>query len=206
MSPAARIPQRLWLAVLAAVALAGLGVWLVMAILPALLSRPAPAASTPADATAAPVAPVEARRIQATLFYVAGDGRELVPVTRDVAYGATPSEQARRIAEAQVAPAPEGFASTIPDGTAVRAVYLTARGEAYVDLTRELVTGHPGGSLNEALTVYAIVNAITVNLPDVSGVQILVEGREVDTLTGHLDLRHPIGRSLRWVQRGTSTP
>lgn len=205
MSPTTDGRQRFWLAIAAGVALLGLGVWLVVALLPAILNSPA--APTPVAADVAPVAaPVEARRIQATLFYVASNGRQLVPVTREVAYGATPAEQARRIAEAQVATAPEDLRSTIPAGTAVRAVYLTTRGEAYVDLTRDLAAGLPGGSLNEALTVYAIVNAITVNLPDVSGVQILVEGREVDTLTGHLDLRHPIGRSLRWVQRGTTSP
>ncbi len=43
---------------------------------------------------------------------------------------------------------------------------------------------HPGGSLEELFTVYAIVNALTVNLPAIIGVQILVDGHEVDTLAG----------------------
>ena len=90
--------------------------------------------------------------------------------------------------------------STVPAGTKVRAVYLTPKNEAFVDLSREIMTGHPGGSLNETLTVFAIVNAVTVNLPDVAGVQILIEGKETDTLAGHLDLRHPLGRSLKWVR------
>jgi hypothetical protein len=49
--------------------------------------------------------------------------------------------------------------------------------------------------------VYAIVNALTVNLPDITSVQVLVDGKEVDTLVGHLDLRHPLRRGARWVQR-----
>jgi hypothetical protein len=84
--------------------------------------------------------------------------------------------------------------SPIPVGTTVRAVYLTTKGEAFVDLSREIVTGHTGGSLDESLTVFALVNALTVNLPDVSGVQMLVDGKEVDTQSG-IDLRHPLGRS-----------
>jgi spore germination protein GerM len=182
------------------IGLLALGVLVMVLTLPRLLTT-TPAAPTALDAPAA--TPADARRIQATLFYASADGRALRPVSREVGYGATPAEQARRIAEAQVGPAPEGHVSTIPAGTTVRAVYVTPRGEAYVDLSREIVTGHAGGSLNEALTVYALVNAITVNLPDVSSVQILVEGQEVDTLAGHLDLRQPIGRSLDWVQRGT---
>ncbi len=81
-------------------------------------------------------------------------------------------------------------------------MFLDARGAAYVDLSKELVTGHTGGSLDEALTVFSIVNAITVNLPDIPAVQILVDGHAVDTLVGHLDLRHPLTRSLQWVRKG----
>src|ERR671910_197095 len=58
---------------------------------------------------------------------------------------------------------------------------------------------HPGGTTNETLTVYALVSALTSNLPAVSSVQILIEGKEVDTLAGHLDLRRPIEQDLKWV-------
>ena len=40
----------------------------------------------------------------------------------------------------------------------------------------------PGGSHNELLAVYAIVSVLTTNLSPVGRVQILVDGREVDTL------------------------
>jgi Sporulation and spore germination len=196
---AARRPStRRSLAIAAAAlgALLLLGGWLVSALLPGLLSTP----GTPPPA-APPAPPAEARRIQATLFYVSDDGTELVPVSREVLFGDTPLDQARRIAEAQVAPPPEGAVSAIPVGTTVRSLFLTPRGEAYLDLSSEVITGHTGGSLDEALTVYTLVNALIVNLPDVSAVQILVNGKEVDTLVGHLDLRHPLGRALAWVRK-----
>jgi spore germination protein GerM len=176
------------------------GVWLVTALLPDLLTRPEgrPPAEAPPAVTVA-----ETRRIQAALFYVADDGMTLTPVSREVVYGATPTEQARRILEAQVAAPPEWHRSAIPAGTTVRAVYLTANGEAYVDLGGAVISGHSGGSLDEALTIYTIVNVLAANLPGVSTVQILVEGQEVDSLVGHLDLRHPLGRALDWVRKGT---
>jgi hypothetical protein len=41
-----------------------------------------------------------------------------------------------------------------------------------------------------------------VNLPDITGVQILIEGKEVDSLAGHLDLRAPLAKALDWVEKG----
>jgi hypothetical protein len=68
------------------------------------------------------------------------------------------------------------------------------------------VANHSGGSINEALTVYAIVNALTTNLNDVRSVQILIDGKEVDSLAGHIDLRRPIGKSAGWVQKASRPP
>ena len=149
---------------------------------------------------AAPGAPV--RKITATLYYVAEDGMALAPVQRDVPFGATVPEQARAIVEAQLAP-PAGttppLVSAIPPDVKLRDVYLTERGDAFVDLSSDIVSKHPGGSLDEIFTVYSIVNALTVNLPAITRVQILVDGKEVDTLAGHVDLRHPLAKSLDWV-------
>ncbi len=181
--------------------LAAAGVWLVFAALPGFLttSEDAPPASPPPPVE-------EARRIQATLFYVSDDGLDLVSVAREVRYGATAAEQARYILEAQLAAPTGALVSAIPPGTSLRAVFFGGRGEAYVDLSADASRGHSGGSQNEALAVYAIVNAVTANLPDVTGVQILIEGQEVDTLAGHLDLRQPFRRALRWVRRTQSSP
>lgn len=204
--PAAPPPPRAngtrWLAGgLVAVSL-GIVLWIVATRLPNWMttSDGGPEVASASETTG------DARRIQATLFYVAADGTTLVPTSRNVLYGPTPVEQARRLVEAQVADPPEGLVSAIPSGTTVRAVFLTDAQEAYVDLGGTIVSGHSGGSLDEALAVYAIVNAITVNLPEVAAVQILVEGREVDSLRGHVDLRAPLGKAIDWIQKGPSAP
>ena len=124
------------------------------------------------------------REIKARLFYVAEDGTRLTSVERDVAYGEGADEQAREIIAAQIAPVVEPLVSAIPPGTTLRAVFITKSGDAYVDLSREARAAHPGGTVNELLTVYTIVNALTVNLPAVTAVQVLVDGKEVDTLVG----------------------
>lgn len=178
------------------------GVWLVFAILPGYLTSP----ETPVTTRDTPAASDDARKIQATLFYVSDDGLELVPVSQEVRYGATPAEQARYIVEAQLAPPAANFASAIPKGVTVRSVFIGGRNEAYIDLSAEFSRDHGGGSQNEALAVYALVNAVNVNLPTVTGVQILIDGHEVDTLAGHVDLRQPFGRALRWVRKAQSQP
>jgi hypothetical protein len=82
----------------------------------------------------------------------------------------------------------------------LRAFYLTDRGDAFVDLSSEVVSAHPGGSATELLTVYALVNAVTANLPAVQRVQILVDGKEVDTIAGHVDVRRPLTREMTLVR------
>ena len=138
-------------------------------------------------------APAElARLTTATLFYVSDDGERLMGVERNVVEGDAPVEQARHVLEAQFLGVEPPLTSTIPEGTLVRAVYITDRGDAFVNLSREISSKHSGGSLSELLTVYTIVNAVTVNVPSIRAVQILIEGREVDTLAGHVDLRRPL--------------
>ena len=148
----------------------------------------------------APPPPASGRKIKAHLYYVGDDGLTLSGVERDIALGESTLEQARLLIAAQIAPVPEPAVSAIPAGTTLRAVFLGDHGEAFVDLSKEVATSHPGGTINELLTVYTIVNALTENLPAVTSVQILVDGKEVETLAGHIDLRRPIAKNSEFVQ------
>jgi hypothetical protein len=137
------------------------------------------------------------------LFYGSPDGQELVPMRRDVPLAENVVEQGRQIVTAQLNEMPPPpYVSVIPPGTALRAFYVTERGDAFVDPSSDVVRGHPGGSLNELLTVYAIVNAVSANLPAARRVQILVDGKETDTLAGHVDLRRPLTRNDSLVREG----
>ena len=134
----------------------------------------------------------------ATMYYVAGNGLGLVRREIDVPYSADPLLRARIIVERQLERPPRRLLSAFPTGTRLRAVYL-ADDNLFVDLSGEVTTQHSGGSLDELLTVYALVNAVTTNVHEVAAVQILVDGREVDTLAGHIDLRQPLTPNLTWV-------
>jgi len=162
------------------------------------LKRLAGPVSDVAPPPAAPPQPMA--HITATLFYATPDGQQLLPSRREVALADGVVAQGRQILVAQLAPSPEGQRSVIPAGTQLRAFYVTDRGDAFVDLSREISAAHPGGTLNELLTVYAIVNAVTANLPAVQRVQLLVDGMEVDTIAGHVDVRRPLTKDATLVR------
>ena len=168
-------------------------------------SPPESSPGSQASTDAAPAAESASRKIHARLFYLASSGTMLQAVERDVEFGESPVQQARRIIEAQLQGAP-GLMSAIPPGTKLRNLYMTSDGVAYVDLSADVSSAHPGGSLAEILTVYSVVNALGENLPAVSGVQILIEGREADTLAGHVDLRRPLQKNERWTEGSVETP
>ena len=158
-------------------------------------------------AETAPPAPPPAGvpRITATLFYGSGDGLALVPVRQEVALAEGVVQQGQEILKAQLLGAPPPHVSVIPAGTMLRAFYVTDRGDAFVDLSPEVAMNHPGGSFTELLTVHAIVNAVTANLPSIQRVQILIDGREADTLAGHIDLRRPLQQDLSLVREETAS-
>jgi spore germination protein GerM len=183
---------------------AGLGALLAVGLLalvllgPRLLRTP-PVATTTTEAPGAVAAAADVRKIRAQLFYVSEDGVTLTGVEQEVVYGEGPVEQAKRLVEAQLATPAPPLVSAVPQGTKLRAIFVTNTGDAYLDLSGELRANHPGGTTNEILAVYSLVNALTANLPAVTNVQILIDGKEVDTLGGHLDLRRPIAQDTRWI-------
>jgi hypothetical protein len=185
--------------VLASVGLAALagGVgWLLFVGMPRWYGVPARIAAPPSTSGAAAE---DGRKIKARLFYVSDDGTRLTGVERDVPYADQTPAQARRILDAELSPAEPPLVSAIPAGTTLRALFVGQDGTAYVDLSREIVAAHPGGSAAELLTVYSVVDALTANLPAITAVQLLVEGKEIDTLVGHVDTRRPLPRADAWV-------
>ncbi|MGO9126606.1 MAG: GerMN domain-containing protein [Terriglobales bacterium] len=73
-------------------------------------------------------------------------------------------------------------------GSEVRDVYLVDPGLAVIDLNTAFADGHRSGVLIEELTVASLVETVSANIPGITRAKILVDGKERDTLAGHLDL------------------
>lgn len=73
-------------------------------------------------------------------------------------------------------------------GSEVRNVYLVDPGLAVIDLNPTFADSHRSGVLVEELTIASLVQSLTANVPGITQVKVLVDGKERDTLAGHMDL------------------
>jgi Sporulation and spore germination len=89
-----------------------------------------------------------------------------------------------------------GMTRTIPANTLVRSFFVTADGTAFVDLTGDIRNGHPGGCRSERMTLFSIVNSLTLNVPEIKTVKFLINGLERETLAGHLDTTEPFSANM----------
>ena len=163
-----------------------------------LLTRPvAGAEEEGAEPASAPVKEDEPageaeRTINVKLFFQAADRPGLVIEERPVTFSTDLSRQLRGVVEELVHGSKIGLGPTLAPETKVLDVFVTARGVAYVDLSKDVVAGHPGGSEAERMTVYSVVNSLSTSFPAVKRVQILVEDKPAETLAGHVDLTRPL--------------
>jgi spore germination protein GerM len=123
--------------------------------------------------------------------------------TREIVDTARSADRGTQIVAALIeGPKSEGLRPAVPPGTTLRQLWVRDDGNAYADFSEELAQGAGGGSSDEILTVYAIVDSLAANVPAIHRVGILVAGRERDTL-GHLDLRRPLPADMTLVAAGT---
>ncbi len=141
------------------------------------------------------------RRIRVTLYLVSQSGKTLALEDREIALADSVQEQAKQVVRELLAGSRRGLASPLPRGVELRELFITPQGLAFVDFSQELISNHVGGTSAEELTVYSLSNTLIANFPAVKSVQFLVEGREVPTLAGHLDLTIPYGRGPRRLEQ-----
>ena len=76
----------------------------------------------------------------------------------------------------------------LPLGSDVNEVYVINGYLAVVDMNTALADGHRSGVLAEELTVLSLVQTLSANTPAITRVKILVNGKERETLAGHVGL------------------
>jgi len=140
--------------------------------------------------------PTPAPEQQVVLLFAGGDGR-LHPELRSVPLPSQTDQRVRVVVgELLLGPA-SGLAPLFPYPAQVDAVFVDQMGNAYVDLTappRPLE-----GSHTELILAYGVVDSVLLNCPELRAVQLLFGGREVETLTGHLDLSRPLALNKGFI-------
>ena len=125
------------------------------------------------------------------VYHATADAMYLVGEKHTISKNSHPAKTALE----QLLQPPQGkdLVAVLPPDTKIRS--LTVKDHvAYADFDDKLMKSNGGGSTTERLIVGAIVNTLT-EFSDIKKVQILVDGKTVETLSGHMDVSHPLSRS-----------
>lgn len=96
-------------------------------------------------------------------------------------------------------PSSKYFSPVISENTKLRGIYIMDD-EASLDFSEEISSELTGGSLREMLSIYSIVNTVSLNLEEISKVRILVDGKPRKTLAGNIDITAPLNPNINIVQ------
>ncbi len=147
---------------------------------------PLPTAANPSDTPPPPQ--------EINLFLLDPTSLTLVPVKTERRLHRTElTKRLSQVVTALIQETPPNFRNTIPRGTLLNESYIDTQQTAYLDFSSHLSDGHIGGTTAELLTVTAILKTVFDAFPDdIKQVQILIDGEEVKTLAGHLNLSQPL--------------
>ena len=138
--------------------------------------------------------PVERlRTAKVNLYFGNASGDKILRESRPVVATVETGLQAAALAELLRGPKTAGLHALLSKEARVLSVTVRDR-IAYADFSRELVTKFGGGSMTEALAIASIADTLT-DFAGVRRVQILIEGRPVETLGGHMDISQPLPRN-----------
>ena len=154
---------------------------------------PQPSPTPPPIATDIDSLGLELPLQQSTLFFYDANALELTRHEVQLRLSQDTDKRLEEIVKALTETSPDDLINPIPKGTSLYAAYLDDHSTAYLDFSRDLADAHIVGTMAEFLTVSAILQTVQANFPDqIRRVQILIEGQEVDTLAGHIDISKPL--------------
>jgi hypothetical protein len=143
----------------------------------------------PAENTQPVAPPVAGSNEQVTLYVAYDEAGLLRPKAVRIPLPAGRQERAAEMLRALLTLYEDKFSPhPLAAGSEIRDVYLVDPGLAVIDLNAAFADGHRSGVLVEELTMVSLVQTLSANIPGITRVKILVEGRERDTLAGHADL------------------
>ncbi len=83
----------------------------------------------------------------------------------------------------------------------LRELYVDGSGTAYIDLTPGLRKDVRGSAWEEQLAIYSLVNTLLQNFEEIKQVMLLLDGREAQTLAGHMDLSRTFTKRMDLVKQ-----
>lgn len=143
----------------------------------------------------------EEQEVELTLYFSDDQAMYLVP-TKEKAMVADTSTAtlAKVIVEKLIAgPDKDSLQPTIPAEADLLSVKVDNK-IAVLNFNQAFVDKHPGGSTGESMTIYSLTNSLT-ELEGIDKVAFQVEGQNIETLKGHLDLTRPVERNVSLIKQ-----
>lgn len=131
--------------------------------------------------------------------YLPSDGT-LVPASVRIKRQADAQSQAREVVSELLSDGQQARGAALA-GVKLRDLYLDGSGTAYLDLTVVPKEGVRSSAWEELLAAYALVNTVMHNVEEVRQVRFLVEGREAQTLAGHIDFSRSFTKRMDLVKQ-----
>jgi hypothetical protein len=75
-------------------------------------------------------------------------------------------------------------------------LYMDKEGVIYIDFGDEFKKNFHGDAFEEFKILAGLYTSIKSTIPGFSALKILIEGREADSLAGHIDISRPIGEEI----------
>jgi spore germination protein GerM len=122
----------------------------------------------------------------AEIYFSDPQERFLMPEKRYVFKENDAAAQAKEIVKALLEGSKAGLVNTFPTGVSIRDVKVVDAEIALVNFSRNLTKLHQGGSTAEMATIYSLTNSLTQNVSSIKKVKILVEGKELSSIKGHI--------------------
>ena len=135
------------------------------------------------------------------LYFSDSEGEYLIGEKRKILKKSDMKEEAREAIHELIIGPKGKLIPTLPPRTKLLTLQINDAGLAKVNFTLALSKDHPGGSSAEMMTVYSVVNSLAFNFPQIKRVQILIEGKPIETIAGHLSLRQPISPKPDLIKR-----
>jgi hypothetical protein len=164
-----------------------------------MLDRPAAAETAGGKTYATDQGPAAEQEI-VHIYFSSSDGGHLQAEDQTAILPQEPSSRGRFILEALLNGPRKALERPLPTGVKLRAFFLGADGTGYVDLIEVPESSFAGGCHSEILAVFAVVNSLVLNVPEIRNVQFLVGGRPAPTLAGHVDIRRPFQANLLLIR------
>jgi len=145
------------------------------------------------ETVVSPATQTKMQKIKVKAYFPDDAGINLVAVNRTVEVASTADKYLAAIQLLINVPKEKDLTAIFPKNAKLHGVTFKD-GTAFVDFDSNITKSFAGGSTGEELLVASVVKTLT-EFPEVKQVRFLVDGKEIETLSGHMDLSAPIKKS-----------